>query len=67
MKLNYKKLGEGKPLFILHGLFGLSDNWATVGKMLASPTPALPKGEGESFAIYLIDLRNHGSSPHSDE
>ncbi|MBI4945482.1 MAG: alpha/beta fold hydrolase [Bacteroidetes bacterium] len=56
MRLNYRKLGQGKPLFILHGLFGLSDNWATVGKMLA-----------EHFEVYLIDLRNHGSSPHSDE
>jgi len=56
MKLNYRKLGQGKPLLILHGLFGLSDNWATVGKLLA-----------ESFEVYLIDLRNHGSSPHSDE
>lgn len=56
MILHYRKLGQGKPLFILHGLFGLSDNWATVGKMLA-----------ENFEVYLIDLRNHGSSPHSDE
>src|ERR1039457_6883829 len=56
MKLFYRKLGQGKPLFILHGLFGLSDNWATVGKILA-----------EHFEVYLIDLRNHGNSPHSDE
>src|SRR3990172_13220141 len=56
MRLNYRKIGQGKPLFILHGLFGLSDNWATVGKILS-----------EHFEVYLIDLRNHGSSPHSDE
>lgn len=56
MKLFYRKLGKGKPLFILHGLFGLSDNWNTVGKILA-----------ENFSVYLIDLRNHGNSPHSDE
>ena len=56
MKLFFRKLGQGKPLFILHGLFGLSDNWATVGKILS-----------ESFEVFLIDLRNHGSSPHSDE
>lgn len=54
MKLNFRKLGSGSPLFILHGLFGLSDNWATVGKMLS-----------ENFEVHLIDLRNHGSSPHS--
>jgi len=56
MLLNYRKLGQGSPLFILHGLFGLSDNWATVGKILS-----------EHFEVYLIDLRNHGSSPHSEE
>ena len=56
MRLNYRKMGEGKPLFILHGLFGLSDNWATIGKILS-----------QHFEVYLIDLRNHGHSPHSDE
>lgn len=56
MKLAYRKLGSGKPLFILHGLFGSSDNWQTLGKYFA-----------EHFTVYLIDLRNHGHSPHSDE
>lgn len=56
MKLFYRKMGHGSPLFILHGLFGLSDNWNTVGKVFAN-----------SFTVYLIDLRNHGNSPHSGE
>jgi esterase len=56
MKLAFRKLGSGKPLFILHGLFGSADNWQTLGKQLA-----------EYFTIYLIDARNHGHSPHSDE
>ena len=56
MELYYKKLGEGDPLFIIHGLFGASDNWYTLGKRYA-----------EDFTVYLIDLRNHGKSPHSDE
>ena len=56
MKLNYKKIGEGKPLLILHGLFGSSDNWGTLGKKFA-----------ENNLVYLIDLRNHGRSPHSKE
>ncbi|MEK6615817.1 MAG: alpha/beta fold hydrolase [Bacteroidota bacterium] len=56
MKLYYRKFGRGKPLFILHGLFGLSDNWATVGKILS-----------EFFEVYLVDLRNFGQSPHSDK
>ena len=36
MKLFYREFGESKqPLIILHGLFGLSDNWVTYGKRLA--------------------------------
>jgi esterase len=56
MKLSFRKLGNGKPLFILHGLFGSSDNWQTLGKKFA-----------ENFTVYFIDLRNHGRSPHSPE
>ena len=56
MKLNYKKLGEGRPLIVLHGLFGSLDNWMT-----------LAKSWSEKFEVYLVDQRNHGQSPHSDE
>lgn len=56
MKLAYKKLGQGQPLIILHGLFGSADNWQTLGKKFA-----------ENFEVYLVDQRNHGHSPHSDE
>ena len=56
MKLHYREMGEGKPLIILHGLFGFSDNWQTHGKKLA-----------EYFNVFLIDLRNHGHSDWSDE
>jgi esterase len=56
MKLNYKKLGAGQPLLILHGLFGMLDNWMTLGKRYA-----------EHFEVYLIDQRNHGKSKHCDE
>ena len=54
MKLFYRELGEGKPLVILHGLFGSSDNWLSIGKILA-----------ENHHVYLLDQRNHGQSPHS--
>ena len=54
MKLNFKKIGEGNPLLIIHGLFGSSDNWGMLGKKFA-----------EKYTVYLIDLRNHGRSPHS--
>jgi esterase len=56
MKLNFKKTGQGAPLIILHGLFGSADNWFSIAKELES-----------DFTLYLIDLRNHGDSPHSDE
>lgn len=56
MKLAYRETGEGKPLIILHGLFGSSDNWLSIAKML-----------GNEYKVYLLDLRNHGSSPHSDD
>jgi len=53
MKLNYRKIGQGPPLMILHGIFGSADNWQTLGKRFA-----------EQFTVYLIDQRNHGNSPH---
>lgn len=56
MQLNYKSLGEGQPLIILHGLFGSLDNWLSIGKELA-----------DHYKVYLVDQRNHGQSPHSDE
>ena len=54
MKLFYRHFGNGKPVVILHGLFGLSDNWVTFGRRL-----------GEQYSVYIPDLRNHGRSPHS--
>lgn len=56
MKLNYKREGNGGPLIIIHGLFGSLDNWQTLGKKFA-----------EDFDTILIDQRNHGHSPHSDD
>lgn len=56
MKLFYRKSGQGQPLIILHGLFGQNDNWGTLGRQFAE----------QGFEVYLVDLRNHGLSPHSD-
>lgn len=56
MKLNFKKSGSGPPLVILHGLFGSLDNWFSIAKELV-----------EHYTLYLVDQRNHGDSPHSDE
>ncbi|MDR5589414.1 alpha/beta fold hydrolase [Christiangramia sp. SM2212] len=57
MKLHSVILGEGKPLLILHGFLGMSDNWKTLGKKFAE----------NGFQVHLIDQRNHGKSPHSDD
>lgn len=54
--LNSKIIGEGQPLLILHGVFGMLDNWQTLGKKFA-----------ENYEVHLIDQRNHGKSFHDDE
>jgi len=48
--------GEGKPLLILHGFLGMSDNWKTFAGQIAA----------EGFQLHILDLRNHGRSFHSD-
>ena len=54
----YSKIeGSGKPLLILHGFLGMSDNWKTIGTQFAA----------EGFEVHILDLRNHGRSFHSDE
>lgn len=52
MPLHFKTVGEGRPIIILHGFLGSSDNWITVARSL--------KG-----MVYLVDLPNHGQSPHT--
>lgn len=56
-QLHSKILGEGKPLMILHGFLGMSDNWKTLGAQYAKA----------GFQVHLIDQRNHGKSFHSDD
>jgi pimeloyl-ACP methyl ester carboxylesterase len=53
MKLFFRRMGQGIPVVILHGLLGLSDNWITFSRQLAT-----------DFEIFIPDLRNHGQSPH---
>lgn len=55
MKLASQVSGSGRPLVILHGLFGSARNWAAVGRALA-----------DSYELHVLDARNHGASPHSD-
>lgn len=50
------EIGEGFPLIILHGLLGMSDNWAMIAKKLS-----------HRFRVIVPDMRNHGRSPHTSE
>ena len=50
--MHSKILGGGKPLLILHGFLGMSDNWKTLGSKYAEV----------GFQVHLIDQRNHGHS-----
>ena len=54
MELFFRSFGKGPALIILHGLYGSSDNWITIGKSLS-----------KQFEVFIIDQRNHGSSPHT--
>lgn len=56
MNLYYRTIGSGPPLIILHGIFGSSDNWGTLGRQF-----------GEFRQVYLVDQRNHGRSPHDPQ
>ena len=56
MNLNYKSIGSGYPLIILHGLLGSLDNWQTIAKQF-----------GGHFQVFIIDQRDHGRSPHTPE
>jgi pimeloyl-ACP methyl ester carboxylesterase len=54
--LNAKTFGNGPALVILHGLFGMLDNWQTLARKWA-----------DTHHVVLLDLRNHGRSFHTDE
>lgn len=49
--LHFRTVGEGRPLVIVHGLFGSGDNWATLA------------GKFPGYQVFLPDLPNHGASP----
>lgn len=54
----YSKIeGSGRPLLIVHGFLGMSDNWKTIGAQFATL----------GYEVHMLDMRNHGRSFHSDE
>ena len=57
MKLAFRELGtSGEAFIVMHGLLGGSDNWLTLSREWAS-----------DYRMFLLDLRNHGRSPHDNE
>jgi len=53
MRLVFAGSGQGRPLVLLHGLFGAGQNFGAIARALA----------GE-YRVILPDLRDHGASPH---
>lgn len=53
--LAFEELGspDNAPLIIMHGFFASSRNWRQVAEKLAA-----------KFHVYVLDMRNHGASPH---
>jgi esterase len=54
MNLFYRVFGKGTPVVILHGLYGSSDNWMQIARLLP-----------DRYQVIAVDLRNHGASPHT--
>lgn len=50
--LHSKTYGHGRPAVLLHGVFGLSANWAPLATVLS----------GSGFQVHALDLRGHGRS-----
>ncbi|MFG1816821.1 alpha/beta fold hydrolase [Kribbella sp. NPDC049174] len=56
MKLPVTSYGEsGTPVVVMHGLFGSGRNWMTAARRLSG-----------DHRVFAFDLRNHGTSPHTD-
>lgn len=54
VRLAREWMGAGPPLIFLHGLFGSGRNFRSLARGLA-----------DRFTCCLVDLRNHGRSPHA--
>jgi pimeloyl-ACP methyl ester carboxylesterase len=57
VELAFEEFGcvtDSPPLIILHGFLASSRNWRVVAQALSA-----------QFHVYVVDMRNHGSSPHT--
>uniref|UniRef100_A0A914M507 sn-1-specific diacylglycerol lipase ABHD11 n=1 Tax=Meloidogyne incognita TaxID=6306 RepID=A0A914M507_MELIC len=57
-KRNEDKIEATNPLIITHGIFGHKQNWRSAAKALQK--------ELDNF-VFVVDMRNHGESPHTSE
>ena len=55
IELSHTVAGSGRPIVVLHGLFGSKRNWFSITKALAP-----------HHHVFALDLRNHGDSPWID-
>lgn len=58
MLVNHKIYGaeNSRPIYILHGIFGMLDNWHNIANHLAN-----------QYRVITFDARNHGKSFHNDD
>ncbi len=58
VELVFEEYGDSsaQPLILIHGFFASSRNWRQIAKKLA-----------EHYHVYVLDMRNHGLSPHAEE
>lgn len=58
MKLNHSVTGQdqGLPILLVHGLFGQGRNLGAIARHLS-----------DTRRVILVDLRNHGDSPHDPD
>lgn len=54
--LNATRSGRGPSIVVAHGLFGSARNWTSIARRLAA-----------EHRVHALDMRNHGSSPWTDE
>ena len=55
LQLAVTEYGSGRPVTILHGLFGSGRNWRSIAQQLAA-----------RHRVLAFDLRNHGASPWAE-
>ncbi|MEM1113634.1 MAG: alpha/beta fold hydrolase [Pseudomonadota bacterium] len=51
VNLHHQVIGQGEPVVLLHGLFGMGSNLGALARSLA-----------DDFTVYSVDLPNHGRS-----